>query len=257
MEKIYVFLFRNQTLLVKLAGESIRIPTFQDIKEIGIELKRKHYLGELDQTSCYAVEIETDIQLPDTFAFWGLRQILGQVDDSFFQVAGRGYQIIHWDRTSRFCGSCGSLNQDKLDERAKQCPSCSFITYPRISPAVIVAVIKDNQILLARNKKFANHIFSVISGFVEPGETLEECVRREIKEEVGIEVKNIRYFGSQPWPFPDSLMIGFTAEYARGELITDNEEIVEAKWFTVDKLPHLSPKSTIARELIDWYTLRK
>ncbi|SHL02653.1 NAD(+) diphosphatase [Desulforamulus aeronauticus] len=257
MEDFYLFLFRNQDMLVKLAGESIQIPTFQDIKDIDIELKRKHYLGELDQILCYAAEIETDIQVPDNFAFWGVRQLLGQVDDSLFQTAGRGYQIIYWDRTSRFCGNCGSLNQDKLDERAKQCPSCGFITYPRISPAVIVAVIKDNQILLARNKKFANHVFSVISGFVEPGETLEECVRREIKEEVGIEVKNIRYFGSQPWPFPDSLMIGFTVEYAQGELKTDNVEIVEAKWFTADKLPNLSPKSTIARELIDWYTVKK
>lgn len=253
----YWFLFQNNNLLVKLVADKLKLPTSQDIKESGLDLKRKHFLGQADQTACYAAEVEGDMSLPANCSWQGLRQLLGQIDDSLFQMAGKGYQIVHWDRTSRYCGHCGSLNQDKPAERAKQCPACDFITYPRVSPAVIVAIVREDQILLARNKKFANHMFSVISGFVDPGETLEECVKREIKEEVGIEVKNIRYFGSQPWPFPDSLMIGFTAEYAGGEIKTDGEEIVEAKWFTRDTLPYLSPKSTIARELIDWYTLKK
>ena len=135
----------------------------------------------------------------------------------------------------------------------KSAPQCGLVNYPRLSPAVIVAVIKDHQILLATSPRFKAAFYSVLAGFVEPGETLEECVKREIREEVGLEVKNIRYFGSQPWPFPDSLMVGFTCEYAKGELTLDQNEILQAAWFEADKLPPIPGKISIARKLIDWF----
>jgi NAD+ diphosphatase len=133
------------------------------------------------------------------------------------------------------------------------CPQCGLINYPRLSPAVIVAVLKNNKILLGRNKRFKLPFYSVLAGFVEPGETLEQCVKREIHEEVGITVKNIRYFGSQPWPFPDSLMIAFTADYAGGDIHLDGSEIIDAAWFGKDNLPQIPPRISIARQLIEWF----
>jgi NAD+ diphosphatase len=140
-----------------------------------------------------------------------------------------------------------------MEERAKKCTACGFLSYPRLSPAVITAVFKDDTILLSHNAMFPGKWHSISAGFVEPGETLEDCVRREIREEVGIEVKNIKYFGSQPWPFPDSLMLGFTADWAGGDLVPDGVEITDAGWFTADTMPEIPPKISISREIIDWY----
>ncbi|MCK4988071.1 MAG: NAD(+) diphosphatase, partial [Desulfobacterales bacterium] len=166
----------------------------------------------------------------------------------------RANQLVDWGRTHQYCGVCGRPTEDKTDERAKICPQCGLVNYPRLSPAIIVAVLKNNQILLARNKRFKLPFYSVLAGFVEPGETLEQCVQREIREEVGLTVKNIRYFGSQPWPFPNSLMIAFIADYADGEITVDGSEIIDAAWFSKDKLPQIPPSISIARQLIDWFT---
>jgi len=160
---------------------------------------------------------------------------------------------VDWDQNRRFCGKCGGPTEDKVDERAKYCARCDLINYPRLSPAVIVAILKGDQILLARNKRFRMSMYSVLAGFVEPGETLEACVEREVHEEVGIAVKNIRYFGSQPWPFPNSLMIGFVAEYAGGQITIDDREIAEAGWFSRSNLPQIPSSISIARRLIDWF----
>ena len=182
-----------------------------------------------------------------------MRALFGLIEEDLIWIAGLANQLVDWSRTHQYCGVCGHLTEDKTDERAKICPQCSGVNYPRLSPAVIVAVLKDNQILLARNKRFKLPFYSVLAGFVEPGETLEECVQREISEEVGIMVKNIRYFGSQPWPFPNSLMIAFVADYADGDITIDGSEIIEAAWFSTDQLSKIPPKISIARQLIDWF----
>ena len=187
----------------------------------------------------------------------GLRRLYGQLPDDQFAIAGRATQIINWAQNHRFCGRCGSATNPHGRERALVCAQCSLHFYPRLSPAVIVAVYKENQLLLARNRRFRSGYYSVLAGFVEPGETLEDCVKREIYEEVNVDVKNIRYFGSQPWPFPNSLMVAFTAEYAGGEIKANQAEIVEAGWFSADKLPLIPPKITIARWLIDWFKSRE
>jgi len=174
-----------------------------------------------------------------------------------FSLAGRAIQVVTWDRTHQFCGQCGTPTESLADERAKRCPACGLISYPRLSPAIIIAVVRHTgegqRLLLARNHRFAPGRFSVVAGYVEPGETLEECAGREVCEEVGIQIKDIRYFGSQPWPFPNSLMIGFTAEYAGGEIRLEEKEIAEAGWFAADSLPGMPPKMSIARRLIDWF----
>ena len=162
-------------------------------------------------------------------------------------------QIVNWDQTHQYCGRCGCKTEDLPGERAKKCPACGFTSFPRISPATITAVLKGKSILLTHNRNFRGNIYSLIAGFVEPGETLEECVQREILEETSIQVKNIRYFASQPWPFPNSLMIGFTAEYEGGEVSVDGKELSDAAWFDVQKLPELPGKISIARKIIDWY----
>ncbi len=188
--------------------------------------------------------------------FSGLRGLFGVLNEDLYGVAVRALSIINWENTHQFCSNCGSRAQKRNDMLAIQCARCGFTMFPRISPAIIVLVERGKKVLLARASRFKEDLYSVIAGFVEPGETLEQTVAREIKEETGIDVKDIRYFGSQPWPFPDSLMIAFTTRYAGGEIAVDNEEIIEAKWFAADKLPNIPGKISIARSLIDWFTAK-
>jgi NAD+ diphosphatase len=187
--------------------------------------------------------------------FAGLRQLFNRLPTNQLWLAGRAVQIIDWDRTHQFCSRCANPNEILAHERAKKCPNCGLTTYPRISPAIIVRVdrIIDGvpHLLLARNGRWRRGWYSVLAGFVEPGETLEDCVHREVFEEVGLRLKNVRYFGSQPWPFPNSLMVGFTAEYASGEIVLEEEEIEDAHWFTAETLPNLPSSMSIARRLVD------
>jgi NAD+ diphosphatase len=187
--------------------------------------------------------------------FRDLRGLWG-VDERFFVMAGRAKQIVEWERTHRFCGRDGTETVPGPTELSRECPRCGMLFYPRLSPAVIVLISRGDEVLLARSPGFPAGMYSVLAGFVEPGESIEETIGREIREEVGIEVENVRYFGSQPWPFPNSLMIGFTADYAGGELRTEPEEIEDAGWYTVNDLPPLPPKVSIARVMIDDFVRR-
>lgn len=189
------------------------------------------------------------------YALKKLRQLSGHITEECLEIAFRAFHVINWLQNNKFCGCCGEIMQvvSQPQELAVKCLKCDHTVYPRISPAVIVAVVKENEILLARSPRFPAGHYSVIAGFVEPGETLENCVRRELREEVGIEVDNIKYFGNQPWPFPDSLMVGFTAQYVKGEITIDQKEIVAAGWFSVDTLPDIPGKGSISRRLIDWF----
>jgi len=216
------------------------------------ELSR-HYLGHLDGRHCYAIQLADDAPPPKEMTFEGLRQIYGRLDEDLFWIATRAVQIVDWDRTHKFCGRCGSQLRLKTTERAKECPKCGLLHFPRLAPAIIVLVERGDKLLLARSRHFMPGMYSVLAGFVEPGESLEEAVIREVKEEVGVTVKDIRYFGSQPWPFPHSLMIGFTATYAGAEISLDDSEIEDAGWFTADTLPQIPGKISIARKLIDWF----
>jgi NAD+ diphosphatase len=175
------------------------------------------------------------------------------VPDDELAIAALAVQIADFDRTTQFCGRCGARTRQLRTERAKFCSDCNLITYPRLSPAIIVLVQKGSQVLLARSPHFPPGLHSTIAGFVEPGENLEQAVSREVFEEVGITVENIRYFGSEPWPFPHSFMIGFVADYAGGEIAIDNNEIVSAGWFDRENLPPVPSPLSISRALIDWW----
>ena len=249
----YIFLFQQNNLLIKKLDEEYAVVTSDDVASYDSMLSNKFYIGSIDGVCCYTARFPEDIQIPDNMEFIGLRQLHGKIEKPFMQAAFRGVQIVVWDETHRYCGVCGTTTQKSATEHAKICAVCGHTSYPRLSPAVIVAVTKGDKILLGRNKNFIMEMYSVLAGFVEAGETLEECVKREIKEEAGIEVKNIKYFGSQSWPFPHSYMLGFTAEHESGEIKIDENELSDAKWFGADEMPNIPNTISISRKLIDWF----
>jgi NAD+ diphosphatase len=248
------FLVHDNRILIKEKQDNYLIPQSSDIKKLGLAPEKKQFFGLLDGKPCYVAELGDGADVSSAFSFVGLRALFSQFGEDVIRAAGMASQLLRWGQNHRYCGRCGERTENKRDERAKICPQCGLVNYPRLSPAMIVAVLKDRKILLAHSKRFPGKFFSVLAGFVEPGETLEECVKREVSEEVGITVRNIRYFGSQPWPFPDSLMVAFTAEYAAGEIEIDHSEIAEAGWYSAKQLPSIPPKISIARELIDWFS---
>lgn len=210
----------------------------------------EHFLGMLDDEACWGVDVPVGTD-PANGAAIDLRSFFARVGEVEWLVAGRAVQLVEWARTHRFCGRCGTPTEQQPGERAMRCPACGLLAFPRIAPAMITLVTRDDQALLARGVQFQSAMYSCLAGFVEPGESLEGAVVREVREEVGIEVGNVRYWGSQPWPFPHSLMVGFTAEWQSGEIHIDPVEIVDARWFTRDELPNIPPRISIARKLID------
>jgi NAD+ diphosphatase len=173
------------------------------------------------------------------------------LEDAHFALSGRALQLVDWDRTHQFCGRCGTPTVPKREERVRSCPACKLSAYPRVAPAVMMLVRRGDELLLGRGPHFPAGMYSALAGFVEPGESLEQCVEREVAEEVGVRVSNIRYFASQSWPFPHSLMIAFICDWVSGEIRPQEGEIEAANWFKVLQLPRLPSKISIARRLID------
>jgi NAD+ diphosphatase len=223
-------------------------------RSIGLTAARVHPIGRHEGRAHVAVALDdgyAPAHLPQCLRAAGLRNWFGVLDDATLSIAMRAVQVLEWDRTHRFCGACGTPTQQLGHERAKRCPACGLVSYPRISPAMMVLVTRGRELLLGRGVTFPPGRYSALAGFVEAGESVEESVAREVYEEVGIEVRDLRYFGSQSWPFPNSLMIAFRAEYAGGELNPDPAELADAQWFAPEALPQLPPHLSIARELID------
>ena len=232
------FAFRGQELLLDAQLGVLRCGA---LEELGVEALRTQFLGELDGVPCFSAELAAGAAAPSDAGFHSIRSLFGRISDEWMMLAGRALQIVEWDRTHQFCGACGRPTEPHPTMRARVCSDCKVDFYPRIAPAMIVAVERGPELLLARGPNFPPGIYSALAGFVDPGESVEEAVAREVREEVGIEVANIRYFGSQPWPFPHSLMLGFHADYLSGELVLDGEEIEDANFFHVDALPKMFP----------------
>jgi NAD+ diphosphatase len=249
------FLFRGDLLLVSRDG-NLALPPADYPEALGPDILFRREIGVLDGRRCWAAEVAPGVEPPEGTAFRELRGLFSGMDEDFFRMAGRAKQIVAWNATHRFCGRCGGEPEPLPGELAKKCPRCGMLHYPRLSPAIIVLVRDGSRILLARSPGFPAGMYSVLAGFVEPGESVEEAMKREVREEVGVEVTNARYFGSQPWPFPNSLMIGFTTEYAGGELQIDPTEIEDAGWFEAGEFPPLPPKVSIARVMIDGFVAR-
>jgi NAD+ diphosphatase len=253
-EPAWWFIFSKRKLLVSFQDQEPAIPLIRNLTDLGINSIGEIYLGTLAGRPCYGTAFpDPAAALPAGLGFQDLWGLYGQLDPEFIPIAFRALHLLDWSQKTRFCKRCGNEMRTKAGPPTRECPVCGYQSFPRISPAVIVLVERDNQCLLASSPRFKGDFYSVLAGFAEPGETLEETVAREVREETGIEVTDIRYFGSQPWPFPDSLMIGFTARYAGGEIRVDGEEILEARWFTADQLPNIPGKISIARQLIDWF----
>ena len=265
------FVFQADRLLVELGPPSprpsddprvaaraswARIPLTRALQinnnPLWFEPARTLYLGRLAGTDCWAAEAPPGAAAPPEGMGWeGLRALFTVLEDAHFALAGRAVQLLDWDRSHRYCGRCGTPTEAKSEERARACPSCKLTVYPRISPAVMALVRRQGEILLGRSPHFPPGMYSALAGFVEPGETLEQCVAREVEEEVGVQVSRIRYFASQPWPFPNSLMIAFVCDWAAGEIRPQAGEIEAANWFKVLQLPRLPSNISIARRLID------
>lgn len=245
------FIFRDNQILVHTSPAGTGVPVCADPAELGVATVRRQYLGLLAGQHCFSAEVATDTLVPDSLSWFGLRGLFGLLDDTVFALAGRAVQIVDWDRSHQYCGRCGTSTQASTTERARLCPACGQLHYPRIAPVVMALVRNGDRLLLARSPRFAPAMYSALAGFVEAGEGLEQSLAREVREEVGVEIANARYFSSQSWPFPHSLMIAFNCDYAGGEIRVDPAEIEAAQWFSIDSLPDLPNPISIARRLID------
>jgi NAD+ diphosphatase len=249
-KEAYWFIFSDDRLLVSPDQRSV--PTTSCLS-----LKKKIYIGTLFNKDLFTGETGNEKEAPAGWLWSNLRTLYGSISDEHYAIAGRALQLIHWDRAHTYCGCCGKETFLRETERCRECSSCGYLAYPKLSPAILALVKKDNKILLARGPHFPEKFYSVIAGYVDPGETLEQCVEREVFEEVGVRVKNIRYFGSQPWPFSLSLMIAFTCDWQEGKISIDPTELTDAAWFDHKNLPQLPPMLSISRMLIDSYLSSK
>jgi NAD+ diphosphatase len=211
----------------------------------------RHFLGRIDGHDCWALKLEAP---PPGWRAMALRAAMMQLPAALMGAASRAAQVLEWDRAHRFCGVCGTPTEVQPHEHARKCPACGHSAYPRLSPAMMALVWRRSgaaaELLLARSPHYAPGMFSALAGFVEPGESLEDCVHREVAEEVGVTVRDLRYYGSQSWPFPHSLMVAYTAQWVGGEVIPQEDEIEAAGWFDINALPDIPPRLSIAGHLI-------
>jgi NAD+ diphosphatase len=246
------FVFRNSELLVT-TDTVPGLPSATSERAPPVDVEGVRCFGLLDGQPCWAAH--TAVAPPSGTMFESLRSLFDRLADGSLALAGRALQVLEFDRTHRFCGACAAATEDADSSRARRCSRCGLMVYPRVAPAMMVLVTRQGaagrELLLARGTRFPWPMYSALAGFVEPSETLEDCVHREVREEVGLHVRNLRYFRSQAWPFPNSLMVAFLADYAGGEIACDPAEISDAQWFPVDRLPTLPHRLSIARMLID------
>lgn len=241
----------NQILVAENAGAGVAAIPFLPSHEVpGAEVEYTAKIGDYRGAPAFMLmQKEPELKLPG-FHWQPLRNTLALSDADLFALGGRACQVQHFLTTHQYCGRCGTMTVQDRDELAVICPECEFQCYPRISPCIIVGIYRDDEILLARGVRHPEGLFSVLAGFVESGESLEQCLHREVYEEVGIEVTDLRYIASQTWPFPHSLMAGFIARYKSGELKLEPSELIAGGWYKVDDLPTIPPPGTIAGKLI-------
>lgn len=247
------FIFQNGNMVVEELTNREFAPLETIPDDITIIDDSTTYLGRYKDHNCFVAETAHEPQLSSHLSFVPLRTLLGKMDQDLFTISGRGLQILHFHHEHKFCGKCGGPMKCRETEMARFCSACDHTCFPRVSPAVIMSVIDGDRILLGRSHHFPTGMYSTLAGFVEPGETLEETVKREVFEEVQLRVANIQYVASQPWPFPHSMMIGFSADYKSGDIVTDKMELEDANWYRRDNLPTLPREGTIARYLIDTF----
>lgn len=240
-------------LLARVDASSIvQLPEFGSVSG-ALELAAQPlHVGFVDEARVWLCPVEgADVAPPDGWEWQETRALLAMLTPAQSHAVSCARQLLWWERRHRFCGACGTPTIDVTEERARKCPKCGAVFFPVVSPAVIVLVTRGDEVLLAHNRNFRPGMFSLLAGFVDPGETLEQAVVREVFEETGIQVSDLRYVTSQPWSFPNSLMLGFRARAVGGEVAADGKEIETAGWFTAGALPEIPRSGTVARNLID------
>lgn len=256
--------FEADSLLVILADSKVLnlstasqwLPFSSQSLQIPVHIPFSHHLlGQFQERPCYALILEQQIDLGTDYYWDSARNVIlaGQLQGDAFSLVSAALQIDTWHRDHQFCGRCGQPTALHPTERAMVCEPCAIHYYPRLSPCMITVVTRGEYCLLASNSRYKPGFYSALAGFVEAGETLEQCLHREVMEEVGIRVKNLSYFGSQPWPFPGQLMVGFFAEYDSGEICVDGEEITDARWWHYRELPTVPPSTTLSGQLIQTF----
>jgi NAD+ diphosphatase len=251
-------IIQDQKLIVVPDGEGFRLPTGERPAKLDGAIGESIWLGTLGgDTECWVASLPRDAVVPDEFHRETLVPMQGtRLPDDLLSLGGMAMQALWWESTSGFCPRCGDRTERLPGEWGKRCPSCAYEHYPHLHPAVIVVVRDGDRVLLARKSIWAPGRYALVAGFVDNGESLEGCVAREVKEEVGVDVKDITYVGSQNWPFPSQLMVGFVATYAGGEITVDPEELEDARWFPCSSLPSLPSRHSISRFLIDNFARR-
>ncbi len=249
----HLLIFRGDSVLMKEQSSSFIVPTETDINDTLLSTYQRTSLHEVNDKNYSFIDVDDQFNVPTGYSFESMRDCRDYYKDTSYAYAAHAFQLLNWGRQHRYCGVCGNEFHTLGKEYAKKCAKCGNLLFPQTSNAVITGIIKDGQLLLAHNANFPENLYSLIAGFVELGETFEEAVAREIQEEVGLKVKNIQYFGSQPWPFPNSTMVGFLADYDSGEIHPDGIEIIDANWYTPDNFPLIPNEYSISRKIIEHY----
>ncbi|WP_455786528.1 NAD(+) diphosphatase [Parabacteroides goldsteinii] len=249
VNNVYWFIFFNDQLLLQKKGETYTIPYSINPP---VPVKNVLEVNLLEDMPACTASVDTPLEETAEYLPMGLRASYDYLDPVLHKIAGKAYELIYWDQHSRFCPSCGTKTVMQTTI-SKQCPNCKYEIYPVVSPAILVLIRKGDAILLVHARNFRGSFYGLVAGFLETGETLEECVRREVMEETGLEINNITYFGNQPWPYPSNLMVGFIADYVSGTIRLQDEELSEGAFFTKDNLPELPRKLSLARKMIDWW----
>ena len=249
VNNVYWFIFFNDQLLLQKKGETYTIPYSINPP---VPVKNVLEVSLLEDMPACTASVDTPLEETAEYLPMGLRASYDYLGPVLHKIAGKAYELIYWDQHSRFCPSCGTKTVMQTTI-SKQCPNCKYEIYPVVSPAILVLIRKGDAILLVQARNFRGSFDGLVAGFLETGETLEECVRREVMEETGLEINNITYFGNQPWPYPSNLMVGFIADYVSGTIRLQDEELSEGAFFSKDNLPELPRKLSLARKMIDWW----
>lgn len=255
MNDWFIF-YEDKLLLHREADGRMSIPRSEEAPLRLDEGRMPHHVFMDDGREVLTLSLDHPVEATDEWEMRPLRATYYCLPTGDYLAGGKAHQILWWDKHSRFCPVCGTSTEQKTDIM-KKCPQCGYEMFPQVSTAIIVLIMKGDKVLLVHNRWWKTEFHGLVAGFLETGETLEECVRREVKEEVGLRIKNLRYFRSQPWPYPSGLMVGFTAEYESGEIRLQEEELNHADWYGINNLPLLPQKLSIARQLIDWWIKRQ